>query len=73
MITELLRDSPNCARCFRRHRRCACRHVGWLRNHDQNTQNLVVQNSRRSFMLPIMPILPGKIGLAPASFHHPRA
>jgi hypothetical protein len=34
MMTPLLRDSI-CARCFRRHRRCTCRHVGLLRHHDQ--------------------------------------
>src|ERR1700730_8918252 len=57
---------------LRRQRRCSCRHVGLLRNHDQKTQNLAVQNSRCSFTLPIMPTLRAKISLAAASFHHPR-
>ncbi len=63
MMTALLRDSTNYARCFRRHRRCTCRHAGLLHHHEQNTQNLVVQNSRHSFTLPIIPTLRGKIGL----------
>jgi hypothetical protein len=32
-----------------------------------------VQNPRRSFTLPIMPMLPGKMGLAAASFHNTHA
>jgi hypothetical protein len=58
---------------LRRQRQCSCRHVGLLRNRDQKTQNLVVQNPHCSLTLPIMPMLRGKIGLAAASFHHPRA
>jgi hypothetical protein len=46
MMTELLRASTNYARCFRRQRRCACRHIGLLRDHDQQTHNLVVQKPR---------------------------
>jgi hypothetical protein len=65
MMTALLRDSTNCARCFRRHRRCTCRHVGSLRNHDQNTQNLLVQKPRCSFTLPVTPTLRGKTSLPP--------
>ena len=46
MMTALLPDSTNDARCFRRHRRCTCRHVELLRDHDQHTHNLLVQNPR---------------------------
>ena len=47
------------------HRRFTCRHVGFLRHHDQNTQNLLVQKPRCSFTLPVTPTLRGKTSLPP--------
>ena len=76
MIPALWRDSPNDARClcwFSPDSADAHRLVGLPRHYDQKTQNLVVQNPRRSFTLPIMPMLPGKMGLAAASFHNTHA
>jgi hypothetical protein len=73
MMTTLLRDSTNYVLVLRRQRQCSCRHAGLLRNHDQNTQNLVAQNRRCPFTLPVIPTLPAKIALAAIPFHHPRA
>ena len=39
--------------------------AGLLGNHDQNTQNLLVQKPRCSFTLPVTPTLRGKTSLPP--------
>jgi hypothetical protein len=42
-----------------------------LQHQDRNTQNLVQQNFRRSFTLPLMHIPRGQMGLAGAPLLHP--
>jgi hypothetical protein len=53
---------------LRRQRQCSRRHAGLLPNHHQNTQNLVAQNRRCPFTLPVIPTLPAKIALAASRF-----
>ena len=55
-----------------RQRRRLPGHAGFLRNHNQKTQNLVAQNARCSIVLQPTLRLRGKAGLATASRHHRR-
>ena len=79
MMPALWRDSPNDVRCLcwfsANSLDARCRHIGWARHHDQNTQNLVVQNPRcyprGSFTLPIRLMPRGQIDRAATAFLHP--
>jgi hypothetical protein len=76
MMSALWHDSPNDARClcwFSPDSADARIASSDSRHYDQKTQNLVVQNPRCSFTLPIMPMLPGKMRLAAASCHNTHA
>ena len=81
MMPASLRDSPNdvaACRWFSADNLDARRrHIGLAFHHDQNTQNLVVQNPRcyprGSFTLPIRLMPRGQIDRAATAFHHRHA